>query len=254
MTQWDPELYDAKHAYVFAYGNEVVEMLAPQPGEYILDLGCGTGHLTQTIADRGARVHGVDSSAEMIAQARAQFPDRLFSIADVRTMRFAEPFDAVFSNAVLHWVLEPEQAVESIAVALKPGGRFVAEFGGSGNVDIIQRAIRNALSACGVQPNAIFPIWYFPGIAEYAQVLEQKGLEPLWAAMIPREVRLDDPKTGLRDWVRMFAGKAVQAVPGKELETFYSRIESECRVQLYRDGAWHADYRRIRVVARKRGE
>ena len=207
MTAWDATLYDDKHAYVYGYGREVVDMLDPKPGERILDLGCGTGHLTHEIATRGAEVFGVDSSAEMIAQARAKYPALTFELANACTMKFDVPFDAVFPNAALHWIHEAEQAVARIAAALKPGGRFVAEFGGKGNVAAIQAGIRHALLTMGIDEASVFPIWYFPGIAEYSQLLENNGLETQWAAMIPREVLLEDPETGLRDWICMFAGK-----------------------------------------------
>lgn len=253
MTKWDASLYDDKHAYVFAYGREVVDMLDPKPAERILDLGCGTGHLTNEIAGRGARVVGVDSSREMIAQARAQYPALEFHVADARTMKFETPFDAVFSNAALHWIHEAGEVIARIAEALRPGGRFVAEFGGKGNVVLIQDGIRHALRAVGIDPSAVFPIWYFPSIAEYSKLLDEKGLEVLWAALIPRDVVLDDPVTGLRDWVRMFAGNALEVVPAQRIEEFYGVLETRCRVQLYRDHAWHADYRRIRVIARKVG-
>ncbi|MBM3289935.1 MAG: methyltransferase domain-containing protein [Candidatus Hydrogenedentes bacterium] len=254
MTSWDASLYDGRHAYVFGYGREVVDMLDPRAGERVLDLGCGTGHLTNEIAARGAEVVGVDSSQEMIAQARAAYPALDFRIADARTMWFDAPFDAVFSNAALHWVHEADQAASCIGGALKPGGRFVAEFGGRGNVSVIQDGIRRALSEIGIDPSGIFPIWYFPAIHEYAQVLDSKGLEVVWAAMIPRDVVLDDPESGLRDWIRMFAGKALQVVPEQKVKDFLTAAETYCRVQLYRDGAWHADYRRIRVIARRAGE
>ena len=253
MTTWNASLYDDKHAYVFGYGREVIDMLDPKPGERILDLGCGTGHLTHEIAERGARVVGVDSSPEMIAQARATYPALDFRVADARTMQFDRPFEAVFSNAALHWVHEADQAVARIAGALTPGGRFVSEFGGKGNVAAIQAGIRHALAALGIDESAVFPIWYFPGIAEYSQVLENNGLEVQWAAMIPREILLEDADTGLRGWLRMFTGKIMQVIPPEQLETFFDLVESHCRVQLFRDGSWRADYRRIRVIARKAG-
>lgn len=254
VKEWNPTLYDGKHAYVFGFGREVVDILEPGPGERILDLGCGTGHLTQEIAARGAAVVGVDHSPAMIAQARAAYPALDFRVADARTMQFDTRFDAVFSNAALHWVHEADQAAARIAAALRPGGRFVAEFGGRGNVAVIQEGIRRGLAAVGVDAGGIFPIWYFPGIAEYSQLLENNGLEVTWAAIIPRDVVLDDPELGLRDWLRMFAGKALQAVPEKRVKDFYAAAEAYCTVQLFRDGAWYADYRRIRVVARRVGE
>ncbi|MGH6628953.1 MAG: class I SAM-dependent methyltransferase [Burkholderiales bacterium] len=128
--QWDSSLYDDKHSFVTKYGEGVLELLAPQPGERILDVGCGTGHLTQLIAGAGAQVTGMDNSAEMIATARAGHPDLRFVVGDAADFFFDEPFDAVFSNAALHWVHRAEEAVICMSRALKPGGRFVVEFGG----------------------------------------------------------------------------------------------------------------------------
>src|SRR5262249_35286620 len=136
-AKWDPALYEDKHAFVWRHGASLVELLAPQPGEHVLDLGCGTGHLTAAIAKAGACVVGIDQSPEMIAQARKHYPNLRFESGDARRLAFAEEFDALFSNAVLHWISEAELVVQSVARALKPGGRFVAEFGGKGNVRAI---------------------------------------------------------------------------------------------------------------------
>ena len=121
---WDPGLYDGKHAFVWQYGASLVELLQPQPGERVLDLGCGTGHLTARIAAAGAAVVGIDSDPAMIDQARRGYPDLHFEQQDARSFSFAEPFDAVFSNAVLHWIREPEAVIACVRRALKPGGRF----------------------------------------------------------------------------------------------------------------------------------
>jgi SAM-dependent methyltransferase len=134
-NKWDASLYEAKHSFVWERGADLLELLAAQPGERILDLGCGTGHLTARIAEAGADVVGLDSSPEMIAEAKRNFPALEFIVGDAREFRFEKPFDAVFSNAMLHWVLEPESVVQSIGEALKTGGRFVAELGGQGNVE-----------------------------------------------------------------------------------------------------------------------
>src|SRR5690242_15677096 len=123
---WDAALYDDKHAFVWKQAASLLELLAPQPGERVLDLGCGTGQL----AAAGAEVVGLDHSPAMVEQARRLYPQLRFELGDARRFAFAKPFDAVFSNAALHWVREPEAAIACIRDALKPGGRFVAEFGG----------------------------------------------------------------------------------------------------------------------------
>ena len=133
-AKWDAKLYDAKHGFVWEKAKAVAELLAAKPGEHILDIGCGTGALTADIAAAGAEVLGVDRSAEMIAEAREKFPSLRFAVCDARTLPFANEFDAVFSNAALHWIPEAQQAVEGVVRALRPGGRLVAEFGGKGNV------------------------------------------------------------------------------------------------------------------------
>src|SRR5579863_1826995 len=136
-TGWNPTLYDARHAFVWEKARGLIDLLAPQPGERILDLGCGTGQLASEIASVGATVVGVDRSPEMIAEARMKFPELRFDVADARALPFAQEFDAVFSNATLHWIPQADQVIVGVVRALKPGGRFVAEFGGKGNVRIL---------------------------------------------------------------------------------------------------------------------
>jgi trans-aconitate methyltransferase len=244
--QWDATLYDGKHGFVWQHGAALVELLAPRPGERILDLGCGTGHLTARVAAAGAGVVGLDHSAEMLAQARAAYPGIEFVQGDARAFAFAKPFDAVFSNATLHWVRPPESAVRRVYEALKPGGRFVAEFGGRGNVRAVVEALRTAAGRVGVAVAP--PAWYYPSVGEYAGLLEAAGLEVRFAILFDRPTPLEGD-TGLRDWVRMFAGGMVEAVPAERREEFLQAVEEEARSTLFRDGSWAADYRRLRVVA-----
>ncbi len=138
---WDPELYDGKHSFVWKYGSNLVDLLDPLPGEKILDLGCGTGHLTSTIKEKGAEVVGIDFSPEMIDQARTLYPGIEFRVAEGTKFKFDDPFEAVFSNAALHWMKKPEKVIARVWDALRPGGRFVAEMGGKGNVSNILSAL-----------------------------------------------------------------------------------------------------------------
>lgn len=225
---WDATLYDGRHDFVWKFGDSLVELLAPRPGERVLDVGCGTGHLTAKIATAGAEAVGLDPSAEMLAAARREYPQLRFVEGDARGFDLGA-FDAVFSNAALHWVRPAEDAVRWIARALRPGGRFVAEFGGKGNVARI-------VAACGGGT----PDWYNPGVAEYAGLLEAHGLEVRFATLFDRPTPLEG---GLRDWLRQFA-------PGVG-EGEYGRIEDAARADLWREGRWVADYRRLRVVAVK---
>ncbi len=224
---WDASAYDTRFRYVADYGAALIDILDPQPRECILDLGCGSGRLTSEIAARGAQVTGIDSSPEMIAEARALFPQLRFETADARTFRAAEPFNAVFSNAVLHWITPPEAAVETIAASLKPGGRFVAEFGGRGNTASIVREL-------GFNP------WFYPSIGEYASLLESRGLLVTSAVLFPRPTEVPG-ESGLIDWLRMF----VPSLDASEA----TRIDRALRPTLFRDGSWWIDYVRLRICA-----
>jgi trans-aconitate methyltransferase len=243
---WDAGLYESKHAFVWQHGAQLLDLLQPRPGERILDLGCGTGQLTAQVAAAGASVLGIDLSQEMIATARRNYPDLQLDIADARRLPYQAEFDAVLSNAVLHWVLEAEDVAHSVARALKPGGRFVAEFGGRGNVQNLlgglQRACRRVLGEEVASP------WYFPSIAAYATLVEKAGLEATYAILFDRPTPLEGD-TGLRHWVTMFGNPFLKRVPAERHEEFFRVLEEDLRPALCRDGTWFADYRSLRVVA-----
>ncbi len=239
---WDSSLYDERHSFVWKKSADLINLLDPQPGERVLDLGCGTGHLTAQIAERGAEVVGVDASAAMIGQARQNYPKLKFALADARKLNFDEPFDAVFSNAALHWISEASDVVAGVARTLKPGGRFVLEMGGKGNIEQIVKVLEELL------PAAKNP-WYFPSAAEYAGLLEEQGFEisVLWT--FPRWHRLEHPEKGLREWLEMFAGTWFEGIPEKAKPSIITEIEKRLEPALRCDGAWFADYKRLRVIA-----
>lgn len=245
-ARWDAGLYDSKHAYVWKYGASLIELLAPKPGERVLDLGCGTGHLTAAIAASGANVVGLDQSAEMLQQARSAYPQLEFVQGDARDFVFGQPFDAVFSNAALHWVRPPEAVVRSVRGALKPGGRFVAEFGGRGNVRSLRAALGAASEKLGLPPRE--HAWYFPSVGEYANLLEAAGLEVRLATLFDRPTPLEG-ENGLRDWVDMFGRTWVEVVPPDRREEFLKAAEDTARPTHGRDNGWIVDYRRLQVVA-----
>lgn len=225
---WDAQRYQSQNAFVWQFGEAVIDLLDPQKGERILDLGCGSGQLTAKIAERGADVVGIDASTEMIAQARVNFPALDFRTGDATSFALSEPVDAVFSNAVLHWVQDQAAAIERVWLALKPGGRFVAEFGGKGNT-------RTILEAAGVNP------WYFPSIGEYAPLLERQGFEVRFATLFDRPTQLEG-ENGLEDWLVMF-GAALTKDP--------RALAERLRSKMYRNGVWTVDYRRLRILAIK---
>ena len=247
---WDAGLYDARHAFVWEKGRALVDHLAPKPGEHILDLGCGTGQLTSEIAAREAQVLGLDLSVEMIAEARRKFPALLFEAADARTLRFTGEFDAVFSNAALHWIPEAEQVVAGVARALRAGGRFVAEFGGKGNVRTVLAALEDALLRLGIATDEARP-WYYPSVAEYAALLERHGLAVREAALFDRPTELEDGEHGLANWIRMFCGWFLARVPEPDREAYVRAVEHAARPALWKGGRWELDYRRLRITALK---
>ena len=250
--QWDPNLYQSAHAFVWQKAADLLELLAPRPGERVLDVGCGTGQLTAQIAGGGAEVLGVDRSAEMIGQARRNFPQLRFDVADATTFTVdAPPFDAVFSNATLHWVKPPEAAAARIFAALRPGGRFVAEFGGKGNVGRISDALRVAMrDVAGLDFDRLSP-WFYPSIAEYAAILERQGFEVTIATLFDRPTPLENGEAGMADWLRMFAGSLLGALDADKRQAVIDAACEHARADLHRDGRWVADYRRLRVVARR---
>ena len=251
IAAWDAKLYDDKHSFVWEKGKGVVDLLAPKPGERILDLGCGTGHLTAEIAAVGALTVGIDQSADMIAQARRQFPDLRFEVCDAREIPFIGEFDAVFSNAALHWIPEAEKVIQGVARSLKPNGRFVAEMGGKGNIRRLVEAIAGACRVVGLDSGAATEAWYYPSIGEYSGLLEKHGLEVRQAALFERPTRLEDGEKGLEAWLRMFRRVILDRLPAAEQDAFLREVERQARPQLFKDGVWELDYRRLRIVAWK---
>lgn len=249
--KWDASLYDEKHGFVWKFGKGVVELLAPRAGERILDIGCGTGHLTAEIAASGAETTGIDSSAEMIAEARKNFPQVRFEVMDAGSIRLEETFDAVFSNAALHWIKEPESVIAGIARVLEPGGRFVAEFGGKGNIPGLIEALERACAKRGLKFAEELNPWYFPSIAEYSGLLEKHGLEVQQATLFDRPTPLEEGERGFRTWMNMFCGAILRRVDQEKREAFLDEVEREVKGKLLRNGTWVLDYRRLRVAAKR---
>lgn len=250
-NQWNAAQYDAKHAFVYEKAKGLVDLLAPKADERILDLGCGTGALTAEIAARGAEIMGVDASEAMIAQAKKKFPALQFEVCDARKLRFHAEFDAVFSNAVLHWITEAEQVIEGVARALMPGGRFVAEFGGKGNIQRLVAGFHRAFSAMGLQESDGVSPWYYPSVAEYSALLERHGLEVRQASLFERPTVLEEGKRGLENWIRLFRQTFLEKMGEENAQRWIREVEQQCRNELFRDGSWVLDYRRLRIAAWK---
>ncbi|OMD05703.1 methyltransferase domain-containing protein [Paenibacillus sp. FSL R5-0636] len=249
--QWNTQTYDTDMAFVSQFGESLIELLRPQPGEQIIDWGCGTGDLAAAIAARGATVTGIDASAEMIQTARDKHPHLSFVLADGQTYVAEQPVDAVFSNAALHWLTDANGAAASIVASLRVGGRFVAEFGGLGNIASIVAGLPQAFAAIGCSHKLHLP-WYFPSIGEYATLLEKHGLTVDLALCFNRPTPLEGLEQGFQRWLNTFADGILSVLTPIERAEVLSSMEQKLKPTLYQDGRWVMDYRRIRVVAYKR--
>lgn len=244
MNRWTSDSYRANAAYVPALGAAVFDLLNPAAGERILDVGCGEGSLTEKIAAAGATVVGVDASDEMVAAAKARGLDA--RMIDAERLPFEREFDAVFSNAALHWVRDHDAMLSGVFRALKPGGRFVAEFGGHGNIAAIQVAIRSVLARRGWETNIHR---YYATPAEYSARLEAHGFIVNDINLIPRPTPLP---TGIRGWLETFERATLDHIPPAECELFLQEVEDLLKEEICDSyGNWTAHYVRLRFCAFK---
>lgn len=245
-TTWDPGLYAAHAGFVPALGSAVLDLLAPRAGERILDLGCGDGVLTRRLVEAGADVVGIDADAAMVAAARTKGLDA--RVGDARALAFDREFDAVFTNATLHWVGQPEIVTAGVRRALRPGGRYVGEFGGHANIAAIRVALQAVLMRHGYV-QAPRETSYYPSAEALQAVLENSGFVVDSCAIIPRPTPVP---SGMAAWLETFRGGFIDAAGVPESDR--DRVITET-VDLLRPvlcdaaGHWTADYVRIRFAA-----
>lgn len=251
MKTWNSNLYDDKHRFVSQYGESLIEILSPVPYEYVLDLGCGTGDLAFLLAEKRARVLGVDPSPDMIQKAKEKYPELDFKVQRAEELNFSEEFDAVFSNAVFHWIKEPELALRNVYKSLKYGGRFVAEFGGKDNVQKLTHSLKETLSEFGYHENAQKEIWFFPSPAEFSVMLEEAGfmIKMLWYYDRPTE--LNSTQSGVQDWFRMFGKPFLENVSERDIEEILKETSEKYKKINIVEGKLYADYKRLRIWAEK---
>jgi trans-aconitate methyltransferase len=244
---WDPERYARNARFVADLGAPVLELLAPQAGERILDLGCGDGVLTMKLAAMGCDVLGVDASAQQIEAARKLGTDA--RVMHGEALEFDGEFDAVFSNAALHWMRNADQVIAGVHRALRPRGRFVAELGGHGCVAKVKKALVEGLRRRGIDGEAASP-WYFPTVEDYSERLTRGGFVVNYIALIPRPTPLPGDITG---WLETFAESFTSTLPPTERPAYIAEVQEALRPELCdAEGKWTADYIRLRFAAKKR--
>src|SRR3984957_7636218 len=243
---WDPATYARNARFVSDLGSPVLKLLAPRRGERILDLGCGDGALTKQLIDLQCEVVAVDSSAPQVEAARMLGLDA--HVMNAEALSFREEFDAVFSNAVLHWIKGADAVIAAVYRSLKPGGRFVAECGGHGCVRKVQTALVQALNRRGIDGDARVP-WYFPTPGDYATRLERAGFRVDSIALIPRPTRLPCDIIG---YLEAFALNFFQGFSDEARRDYLQEVRTALEPQLRdADGYWVADYVRLRFAATK---
>lgn len=244
---WDPDRYARNARFVSDLGAPVVELFAPRPGECILDLGCGDGALTKKLVEMGCEVVAVDASAQQIDAAKKLGLNA--QVMDGENLGFGNEFDAVFSNAALHWMRNnPDKVIAGVHRALKPRGRFVAEMGGYGCVAKIKNELIAALNHRGFDGEAANP-WYFPTVEDYSERLTRGGFAPTYIALIDRPTPLPGDITA---WLETFAESFTKTLPAADRRAFLAEVQENLRPQLCdADGKWIADYVRLRFSATK---
>lgn len=245
-TTWDPQTYARNARFVAHLGEPLLALLDAKPDETVLDLGCGDGALTEKIAAAGCAVVGADSSLAQIQATKKRGLNAL--VIDGRRFIFKRPFDAVFSNAALHWIKEAGDVVANVARCLTLHGRFVGEFGGKGNVDTIRVALHDGLRRRGINPGQVDP-WYYPAPEDYAALLAKHGFIVSYIELLPRPTQLPGDILG---WLEVFAQPFTKAIAETERDRFLAEIKQSLQPRLQNpDGTWRADYVRLRFKAIK---
>lgn len=243
-TTWNPTSYAKNARFVSDLGEPLLAVLDAKPGETILDLGCGDGALTEKIAATGCQVYGCDASAAQLQAARQRGIESF--VMDGQQLGLKRRFDAVFTNAALHWMKQAEKVIAGVAAALKPGGRFVGEFGGQGNVETIRQALHAALRRRNIDPWTVDP-WFYAAPQEYTELLNRYGFAVSYIELIPRPTNLPGDILG---WLEVFAQPFSKAVTESSRKEFLDEVRRELEPTLRApDGSWYADYVRLRFKA-----
>lgn len=251
--RWNSKLYDDTHHFVSEYGSNLIELLNPQEGQTVLDIGCGTGDLAYEMTQEGCLVTGIDASAEMVAAARKKFPDIEFLQMDATDFELNRIFDSIFTNATFHWIHKEDhpKVLAQIKKHLKPNGRFIAEFGEANNVFKIRKALQTVLRKKGhIQlANAANRTWYFPDMETYHKLLKRKGFKIEYMEGFDRPTPLSGGYNGLRNWLIMFGHHWFEGLDQATRDSLITKVEELLEPELFHNGEWMADYVRLRFIA-----
>lgn len=244
---WNAQDYSSSFSFVPQYGAQVTQLIEGPKSQFVVDLGCGTGTLTQKLAQEGYRVLGVDDSEAMLALARANYPELAFRRGNAVDFSLEEPADVIFSNAVFHWIgaEQQDEMLANVFAQLKPGGQLVCEFGGKGCAEWVHSTLERCFTERGLHYPRVF---YFPTIGEYAPKLERAGFRVEYATLFDRPTP-QKSENGLREWIEMFVKAPFAGVDAQTKESILTEAEQQLRPVLYRDGKWVIDYVRIRLRA-----
>lgn len=232
-------------------GNYILNKLAAKPGMRVLDFGCGDGLLTAQIAAAGAQAVGIDKDADFVQAATDRGLDA--RVLDGYNLPFDQEFDAVFSNATLHWLPKNHgDVIKQIYGSLKPGGKFVAELGGRGNVQSIVDAMSAELEGRGYSSKERNP-WFFPTPEHYSGLLRQAGFDIQQCEVVSAPTKLDEG-VDMEDWLRTFSGKWLQGIDATESQAIIRSVRDDLSLEpsFHKNGEWTIDYWRLRVVAQRR--
>jgi trans-aconitate methyltransferase len=250
-VKWNAILYNDKHSFVAKYGEDVMGWLAPQKDEQVLDVGCGTGTLTEKISESGAIVTGIDTSLEMISKAKQAYPLIKFFVKDATDFSFNEKFDAAFSNATFHWIQNHSKAIKCIYDSLKPGGRFVYEMGAKHNIEKIHNAVKSVFTDEGFHDNTKVEINYFSSAAEQAVLLEKSGFTISNIIQFERPTELIG-EDGMKNWLIQFCQPFLNNISKDKTEDILGKAVDLLKQTNYENGKWYADYLRLRIKAIKK--
>jgi len=244
--KWNTTLYQNKHDFVAEYGKALLEHIADDKTQAILDVGCGTGELTHELSQKANTVIGIDYSESMIQMAKEKHPKIEFHVMDACNLTWQNHFDVVFSNAVFHWIEDQSKLLGSIYRALKYDGKLICEFGAHGCVDKIRTTFQRVLKTYG---HSDFLRFYFPKTQEYSKLLNQVGFKIEMITDFDRPTVLKDGKFGLRNWLKQFYSADLSNFNESQQNDIFEKIEDSLYSDLWDGKQWIADYRRIRVVA-----